>query len=955
MTAASIAHDHFSRELAAHSAAEQQPSTVVLLHDDCYGHRFARPGVKQTDLNLIVERPERLRAGAMGVAAAYVLLGERHAGGRHAPHPKAGPARQLPFRIQRTARKVPLVADEVTAVHGAALMKELQGLCAVAGEKLAAGGGELERDKEKRPLHSGDLYLCQESINALEGALGGVCDAVDAVFEGTKSGTGPYQAFACIRPPGHHCSSDYPSGFCWLNNVHVGIQYAIKKYGLTHAAIIDFDLHHGDGSQEIAWGHNERMFYPDKQIPQAKKTYIGYFSLHDINSFPCEMGDREKVQNASLCIDNAHGQSVWNIHLQPWKTPEEFWELYERRYSVLLDKVRAFLKAQTEEKSRLKGNTKPKSAIFISAGFDASEHETDWMQRHNVFVPTEFYARFTRDIVNLAQEQGTSVEGRVISVLEGGYSNKALMSGILSHISGLCDGDAMPSTEPTNGLGVKPAPVGLSGLGADADPAMHKMRYDSRWWHRDNLDALEELLDPQPVASSNPRKPRMATFNAPTHASAMKIVDPSRVHRSTSISSRAPSASPSRAPSPPPPEVDWATACGELAKLLIPSARETRSMTAAQLLGEPKIKKERGTTAEASPPPAPAQPAVAPSGRTLRERKPKAPPADEKPQLALRQQQRKESADRRRTIAVTVPAALDEPSAQPGPRRRLSIASSTLSAASAGTASTARPKVGGRRSSGAGVEVKKTRVPSSSSGSSTASRRASGTARQPALPRIPSEASVTQAVPAGKQRTASSQSRNSADPMDALASGLKRITIKVPSSEEYEARQREKKPAAGPTVGARGSSAAASRAGPRAAPAAKKPPKPRPGAPPGPSANPRGLASRAVAAAGASVANGAHAASAAAGGDVAMADAPPLGAARDGANGTHHTNGDGHRTAAPTNGPGAANGAYASLQWMAPNSEPGLPPDAGEARGVPVFTATGFIPFQVPGGQQKDG
>jgi histone deacetylase HOS3 len=774
MTANSIAHDYFARELGAHEAAaeeetqQQQPSTVVLLHDDCYGHRFARPKVKQADLNLIVERPERLRAGAMGVAAAYVLLGGRHAGGRHAPHPRADAAAaargQPPFRIRRTQRKVSLVADEVTAVHGVSLMKELKVLCAVAGEKLAAGGGELEREKEKRPLHSGDLYLCQESINALEGALGGVCDAVDAVFEGTKAGTGPYQAFACIRPPGHHCSSDYPSGFCWLNNVHVGIQYAIKKYGLTHAAIIDFDLHHGDGSQEIAWGHNERMFYPDKQIPAAKKTYIGYFSLHDINSFPCEMGDREKVQNASLCVDNAHGQSVWNIHLQPWKTPEEFWELYERRYSVLLDKVRAFLKTQTEEKSKLKGNTKPKSAIFISAGFDASEHETDWMQRHNVFVPTDFYARFTRDIVNLAQEQGTSVDGRVVSVLEGGYSNKALVSGILSHISGLCDGDAMPSTDPaTNGLGMtaKPAPVGLSGLGADADPAMHKMRYDARWWHRDNLDALDELLEPQPVASANPRRPRMATFNAPTHASAMKIVDPARVHRSASTSSRAPSASPSRAPSPPPPEVDWATACGELAKLLIPGARETRSLTAAQLGGETKAKRGTPAAAEASPPPQPAAaaPAVAaaPSGRTLRERKPKPAPVEEKP-VPLAVRQRKESADRRRTIAVAPPAAEAKP-AQAGPRRRLSIASSTLSsAASAGTSSTARPKLGGRTSS-AGIDVKKTRVASStSSGSSTASRRASVTVRQqqPALPRIPSEASVTQApTAAARQRTAS--------------------------------------------------------------------------------------------------------------------------------------------------------------------------------------------------------
>ena len=112
-----------------------------------------------------------------------------------------------------------------------------------------------------------------------------------------------------------------------------------------------------------------------KTAPFNKKVSIGYYSMHDINSFPCETGDRTKVQNASLCIDNAHGQSVWNVHLEPWTTPDDFWRLYETKYMILLEKARNFLRGHT---LRIKATPKamqPQAAIFISAGFDASEHE----------------------------------------------------------------------------------------------------------------------------------------------------------------------------------------------------------------------------------------------------------------------------------------------------------------------------------------------------------------------------------------------------------------------------------------------------------------------------------------------------------------------------------------------------------------------------------------------------
>ncbi|KAF2665771.1 Arginase/deacetylase [Microthyrium microscopicum] len=782
ITAETIATDHFSQELATHADPNQETDckTVVIIHDDCYGHRFSRLNTKNTILS-IFERPERLQAGVMGIAAAYVRLGERHAGGRHAPHPRKGPTTDIPFRILKSSRKVPLHSDVVTAVHGKELMKELQGMCDTTAQKIAAAAVEILRPpvngKSKDQFHSGDLYLSEDSIRAFEGALGGVCDAVDAVFQGTASGKGPSQAFACVRPPGHHCSSDWPSGFCWLNNVHVGIQHAIQNHGLTHAAIIDFDLHHGDGSQEITWGHNERMQFPKaKNFPNSKKSFLGYFSLHDINSFPCELGDREKTQMASLCVDNAHGQAIWNVHLQKWQQPEEFWHLYETQYKVILEKTRNFLRHRTQELRTGKNQPAPKAAIFISAGFDASEHEIGDMQRHSVKVLTEFYARITRDIVELANEEGTAVDGRVISVLEGGYSDKALVSGVLSHISGLCDNDVISvKQEETNGFGQEK--VGLSGLTpAYSVPTQTLMKYNTEWWESSNLDELVDLLHPAPSGEkAAPKKSRFATYSSPTHASAMKIVDHTKVYRSTSFNSRAPSVATSRAASPPPPDVDWATAASELCRLLVPQNRQIGSCTQAEL--NPKdirVKKEKSAE--------PTAPMAAPTtnGRALRQRQPRVSNAVDT--------SRKASADRRRTIAdVPLPSIEDMPKE---PRRRTSIASTTSMASTV----TAAPRARSTKPAGTGLDIKKSRpAPSTSRAPSV---------KPPPVPRIPSglikrsnsSRASSASVPPMEEKK---QTTGANDDMDNLVSGLKRITIKVPSQQEYSSRQK-KSPSAAP-------------------------------------------------------------------------------------------------------------------------------------------------------------
>jgi len=832
-TSTSVARNFFEKELESHQvglSATQQPQAVAILQDDCYGHRFSRPRTSRANLSTIVERPERIHASVLGLATAYVRLGGRHADGHAAPHPSKLPPSlpPPPFRIQKTARRLPLRSPAVTAIHGAQWMNELAQMCDAAESKLALSGKELTRPSatgqnnggthiEKPKLHDGDLYLCSESLKALEGALGGVCEGVDSVFKDQ----GPKRAFVCIRPPGHHCSADMPSGFCWLNNVHVGIGHAVLTHGLTHAAIIDFDLHHGDGSQSITWAHNSRVASMPKNVPMSKKAAIGYFSLHDINSYPCEMGDDEKIRNASVCLENAHGQSIWNVHLQSWKTEAEFWQLYEEKYSVILTKARDFLRHHTEKLRQAPTHPEPKAAIFLSAGFDASEWETPSMQRHQVNVPTSFYARLTRDVVSMAEEEGLGVGGRIISVLEGGYSDRALMSGVLSHMSGLTVSTGHSRQLVMGNRQGQEMSRRLEMLNINGD-SLHGLAngttkggiepLDLNWWSLPQLEELETLVNPQAPVTA-PKKQRSdvrPTYTSATQSYTAKIVSPPQGRRSFSGSGAGLHHMPtSRPPSPPPPDVNWGTAAHELSKLLVPSDRETRSCKPEDLNAEAsRSRRDRYSTVGL--PTSIDTPVTDAKRMQLRDRKGKTAHHGSD-QEKIEEEKLSSRTNRRKTIAdVSLLAGDIEsesilPNNQPQPgrhtRRRSSIASNASSMTAEQSSDFGRTSATDKREP---LVIKKPRAPPNPRSEGAKPKPVK---KQHPVPRFPSTSSTTTILEDDRGSMLSAQEDTKAGlsinedheskEVNHLVSSMRTMSIKlhVPPRQEYEARENKSKPA----------------------------------------------------------------------------------------------------------------------------------------------------------------
>ena len=229
---------------------------------------------------------------------------------------------------------------------------------------------------EKEPY--ADTMLCPDSKNAILRSCGAGVAAVEDLMLNDE------RVFCAVRPPGHHAETTRANGFCFINNVAVAARYLQKKYKIKKVAIIDFDVHHGNGTQEI--------FYNDNSV--------AYASTHEFPLFPGSGAEEESGVG-----------NIFNATLKSGTKGPEFLEIFESKILKPLDKF------------------KPE-VILISAGFDA--HIRDPLA--NINLESSDYFKITKKIVELANIHS---KGRVISFFEGGYDLQALSESSKEHLIAL--------------------------------------------------------------------------------------------------------------------------------------------------------------------------------------------------------------------------------------------------------------------------------------------------------------------------------------------------------------------------------------------------------------------------------------------------------------------------------------------------------------------------------------
>ena len=228
-----------------------------------------------------------------------------------------------------------------------------------------------------------DTSMSPDSFEAALRGAGGAMRAVDEVMN-QKAGN----AFVAIRPPGHHAEAARPMGFCLFNNVAIAARYAQNRYQVERAAIVDFDVHHGNGSQDIFW---------------ADKTVM-YCSTHEMPLYP----------GTGAVTERGKHNTVVNAPLRPGDGGEAFRSAFEDR---ILPRLREF---------------RPE-LVIISAGFDA--HMRDPLASIN--LTEDDFVWVTQQIMDVADH---CAEGRVVSLLEGGYDLRALGNSVAAHVTKLMQG-----------------------------------------------------------------------------------------------------------------------------------------------------------------------------------------------------------------------------------------------------------------------------------------------------------------------------------------------------------------------------------------------------------------------------------------------------------------------------------------------------------------------------------
>ena len=271
---------------------------------------------------------------------------------------------------RRDAPEAPMADLELA--HGRMHMAALRGLTDTLREEIEAGG----------PTHAQidpDTSLNIHTWSAALRAAGAALAATDAVIAGEMA-----NAFCSIRPPGHHACRDQAMGFCFMNNVALAALYALERHGLKRVAIVDFDVHHGNGTENIIAGDQRVLMVSFFQHP--------FYPLGGSRS---------------------HASNLVNLPVAAYTKGPQVRELIAEHWLPRLEAYRPEM-------------------IFISAGFDA--HRADEMGQMGLVEAD--YAWITKRVKEVAQRHA---QGRIVSCLEGGYDLDALALSVEAHIRVLAD------------------------------------------------------------------------------------------------------------------------------------------------------------------------------------------------------------------------------------------------------------------------------------------------------------------------------------------------------------------------------------------------------------------------------------------------------------------------------------------------------------------------------------
>lgn len=226
----------------------------------------------------------------------------------------------------------------------------------------------------------GDTSMSPGTWEAVMRGVGGAVAATDAVMSGAQN-----NAFLAVRPPGHHAETSRAMGFCFFDNAAIAARHAQRKYGIGRAAIVDFDVHHGNGTQEIFWADPTVMYCSTHQMPLFPGT-----------GAKSERGEHDTIVNAPLAAEDGGAK---------------FRAAFE---NLILPQLRKF----------------NPELIIVSAGFDA--HYRDPLASLN--LKADDFGWVTRKLMDVAD---SSAGGRIVSVLEGGYDLQGLQESVAAHVSAL--------------------------------------------------------------------------------------------------------------------------------------------------------------------------------------------------------------------------------------------------------------------------------------------------------------------------------------------------------------------------------------------------------------------------------------------------------------------------------------------------------------------------------------